>query len=77
MARTQNIALSATISELRVQRRSILQLRTQQGVVSAMVEIPSPRSTDARVRLRRKAWTAAELQRLVRVLTRAAEKLDG
>ena len=78
MARTQKTALSASsISELCVQQRRVFELRTQNGAVSAMVEIPTPRSTGARFRLRRTVWTAAELQRLVRVLTRAAEKLDG
>jgi hypothetical protein len=67
----------SNIFEIRARRRSILELRAQTGTVAATVEIPTPSSVDAKVRLRRTAWTAAELRRLVRVLTRAAEKLDG
>jgi len=82
MARTNGTATSrsqgvSSILELRDRRRSILELRAQRGTVAATVEIPAPFSTGAVVRLRQVAWTAAELRRLVRVLTRAAEKLDG
>lgn len=66
----------SSIIERRVQRRHLLELRAESGAVAATVEIPTPSSTGARVRLRQAAWTAAELRRLVRVLTRAAEKLD-
>jgi hypothetical protein len=81
MARIQTMALDrswgvSNISEVRTQRRSILELRAQSGTVAAAVEIPTP-LTGAKVRLRQTVWTAAELRRLVRVLTRAAEKLDS
>ena len=82
MARVRTIELSKKLSassiiERRAQRRNILELRTESGTVAATVEIPTPSSTGARVRLKQAAWTAAELRRLVRVLTRAAEKLDA
>lgn len=83
MARTQTVATTprergtSSIFEIRGRRKSILELRAQDGTVGATVEIPAPPSTGAKVRLRQTAWTAAELRRLVRVLTRAAEKLDG
>ena len=82
MPRTQSMETSGSqgvsrIIELRARRRSILELHAQDGTVAATVEIPTPFSTGAKVRLRQTTWTAAELQRLVRVLTRAAEKLDG
>jgi hypothetical protein len=82
MARVRTIELSKKLSassiiERRAQRRNILELRAESGTVSATVEIPTPSSTGARVRLKQAAWTAAELRRLVRVLTRAAEKLDA
>jgi hypothetical protein len=82
MARVRTIELSKKLSassiiERRAQRRNILELRAESGTVAATVEIPTPSSTGARVRLKQAAWTAAELRRLVRVLTRAAEKLDA
>ena len=82
MARTQSTAVSrsrgvSSILETRVRQKSILELRALDGTIGATVEIPAPSSTGAKVRLRQTAWTAAELQRLVRVLTRAAEKLDA
>ena len=82
MARVQNEAMSksqgvSSIFEIRAQRRDILELRAPSGTLAAMVEIPTPSSSGAKVSLRQTAWTAAELRRLVRVLTRAAERLDG
>ena len=82
MARVNDTATSRSqgvsdIFEIRAQHRNILELRSSRGTVTATVEIPRPFSKGAMVRLRQKAWTAAELRRLVRVLTRAAEKLDG
>ena len=67
----------SNISELRSQRKSILELRVRSGRLAATVEIPTPRSNGAVVTLKQKAWTAAELQRLARVIKRAAEKLEG
>jgi len=82
MARVQNAGTSkplgmSEIFETRAQRGNILELRAHNGTVTAKVEVPTQLSTGANVRLRQTAWTAAELRRLVRVLTRAAEKLDG
>jgi hypothetical protein len=67
----------SSILELRAQRGHILELRAHDGTVEATVEIPTRFSTGAMITLKQEAWTAAELRRLVRVLTRAAEKLDG
>lgn len=82
MSRGQSLATPRTrkvgsIFEVHAQRRRILELRAQDGTVAATVEIPARVSSGATVRLRQKVWTGAELQRLVRALTRAAEKLDG
>jgi hypothetical protein len=74
MTRTQGVN---RILEIRAQRRNVLELRAPSGTVAATVEIPMSISAGAKVRLRQTAWTAAELRRLVRVLTRAAEKLDS
>ncbi len=82
MSREQGMTTPRTrqvggIFEVHAQRRRILELRARDGTAAATVEIPTRISSGATVRLRQKVWTAAELQRLVRVLTRAAEKLDG
>lgn len=78
MTRVQKMGVGvSSISELRTRRRNILELRAESGTVAATVKIPTPSSTGARVRLGKTAWTAAELRRLVRLLTRAAEKLDA
>jgi len=52
-------------------------VRTENGSELAKVEISTQFSGRALLTLKQAALTAPQLRQLVRVLTRAAEKLDG
>lgn len=52
-------------------------VRTEDGSELARVEISTPFSGSALLTLKQAALTAPQLRQLVRVLTRAAEKLDA
>ena len=61
---------------VKAQPRSSFELRSQDGSIAATVLIPTTLSTGALLTLHQRAFTAAEMKRLAKVLVRTAEKLD-